>query len=134
MNLEFYDILVLVGIPSISAFMFQIFYNAFSGRIRKNKKAFLIEKEETRTIKKALQALLRDRLREHYADYTERGVIDISDKENFNNMYQIYHILGENGVMDTMYETVMELPITPKAKRNSNRTLNNKNSIDSIDN
>ena len=109
MTLTWYDILILLGVPSIVFFIFQVVYNGLSTKMKK-------EKTETTMIKKALQALLRDRLREHYIEYTEKGTIDIADKENFDNMYQIYHALGKNGVMDTMYDKVMNLPITPKQR------------------
>ena len=36
-------------------------------------------------------------------------------KDNFDNLYQQYHALGKNGVMDSFHEEVMELPTTPEA-------------------
>ena len=114
MNLNVYDIMILIGIPSISAFIFQLIYNTVSTNIKK-------DKMETKMIRTALQALLRDRLREHYNEHVDKGYIDMADKDNFDNMYQIYHKLGKNGVMDGMYNKVMNLPLTKPRPKNSSR-------------
>ena len=57
-----------------------------------------------------VQALLRDRLYYEYNKYMERGFAPIYAKENFENMWQQYHNLGVNGVMDEVHNTFMELP------------------------
>ena len=57
-----------------------------------------------------VQALLRDRLYYEYNKYMERGYAPIYAKENFENMWQQYHNLGVNGVMDEVHNTFMELP------------------------
>lgn len=103
MTLTIYDWLALLGLPGISLFLFQLIYNHFSSKIKR-------EREDILIMKKALQALLRDRLREHYVHFIEQGWIDLDDKTNFDNMYQSYHNLGVNGVMDDMYKKIMKLP------------------------
>jgi hypothetical protein len=58
-----------------------------------------------------VQALLRDRLLESYHKYhDEKGYAPIFAKDNFENMYQQYHNLGKNGVMDEKYNEFMSLP------------------------
>jgi hypothetical protein len=37
--------------------------------------------------------------------------VDYNDRLNVENMYQQYHSLGENGVMDDMHLRFMNLPI-----------------------
>lgn len=105
MTLTLPDILSLVGVPAIVAFIFQLVYNRLSTKLKKDRSDEIL-------IKKALQALLRDRIRQNFIQYRELGCIDMADKENFDNMYKIYHTLGKNGVVDSMYEQIMDLPMT----------------------
>lgn len=67
-------------------------------------------KKKTEALELGVQALLRDRLYQMYAHYMERGSAPIYARENFENMYQRYHNLGANGVMDDYYKKFMEIP------------------------
>lgn len=71
-----------------------------------------IKENETRTTAVCLgvQALLRDRLIWTYNKYNDKGYAPIYAKENFENMYDQYHSLGANGVMDEIHEKFKELP------------------------
>lgn len=57
-----------------------------------------------------VQALLRDRLIYQYEKYKARGYAPIYAKENFENLYEQYHQLGANGVMDSIHEEFKALP------------------------
>ena len=57
-----------------------------------------------------VQALLRDRLIQSYNHFMEQGFCAIHERDNFINMYNQYHKLGVNGVMDCLVEDVMDLP------------------------
>ena len=57
-----------------------------------------------------VQALLRDRLIYQYEKYKARGYAPIYAKENFENLYEQYHKLGANGVMDAIHEEFKNLP------------------------
>lgn len=70
-------------------------------------------KTDAEITKKALQALLRNELRAQYVEFINQGWVDIDDKSNFSNMYDIYHALGKNGVMDEMCKQVLELSTQP---------------------
>lgn len=70
--------------------------------------------KKTTAVCLGVQALLRDRLIETYNKYKERGWAPIYAKENFENMYQQYHKLGVNGVMDDIYAKFMALDTQPK--------------------
>lgn len=61
-----------------------------------------------------VQALLRDRLIEQYNHYNEKGYAPIYAKENFRNMWNQYHSLGANGVIDELQEKFMCLPEKPE--------------------
>jgi len=67
--------------------------------------------EQTRALQKGVQALLRERLIHSYRKFFKLGLVDYNDRLNVENMYQQYHSLGENGVMDDMHLRFMNLPI-----------------------
>ena len=66
---------------------------------------------KTESVQLGVQALLRDRLYSTYLKYAEKGYAPIYARENFENMYKQYHILGANGVMDDIYQKFMALPL-----------------------
>lgn len=61
-------------------------------------------------VKLGLQAVLRDRLYQSYNNYIDKGYAPIFARENFENMYQQYHTLGANGVMDDLRDDFLKLP------------------------
>ena len=65
---------------------------------------------KTESVQLGVQALLRDRLYQSYLHYQEKGYAPIYARENFENMYNKYHNLSVNGVMDNIYHKFMELP------------------------
>lgn len=73
--------------------------------------------EDNERIKLGLQALLRNELYELYDKwYTAVGYVPISVKENFANMYDQYHNLGANGVMDRIRDEFMTAPTQPRSQ------------------
>ena len=98
----------LLGIPSLIScvlfFVFQLIFNKIRDKHNQN------DREDT-ALHKGVQALLRDRLIDGYNTFINRGYVSIVEKQNYDNMYHAYHDLGKNGVMDSMYNEVMELPI-----------------------
>lgn len=68
-------------------------------------------KKENEAVKAGVQALLRDRMIQAYNHYyVDKGYMPIYAKESFENVYNAYHDLGKNGVMDDIDEKVMSLP------------------------
>lgn len=65
---------------------------------------------KTEAVKLGVQALLRDRLYDKYEKYSELGYAPIRARENFENMWEQYHNLGKNGVMDDIHIKFMKLP------------------------
>lgn len=98
------DILALVGIPSILSFLFQIGFKTYQDRRKQ-------ESETEKWKRLGVQALLRDRLQQGYRYFTAQGHISLADKENYNNLYNCYEHLGENGVMAECHKEVMELEV-----------------------
>jgi hypothetical protein len=56
-----------------------------------------------------LQAMLRDRLRFLYKSYKKRGSITYDEKEDWIYMYNQYHALGKNGVMDSVKDKILAM-------------------------
>ena len=72
------------------------------------------EKADRKTMKLALQAILRRDLIEDYNKWKERGYAPIYVKQSFENCWQQYHALGVNGVMDGIHNEFLELPTEKK--------------------
>ena len=70
-----------------------------------------MNERKTESVQLGVQALLRDRLYYNYMKYAEKGYAPLYARENFENMYKQYHILGANGVMDDIYKKFMALPL-----------------------
>ena len=72
--------------------------------------------KKTESVQLGVQALLRDRLYSTYLKYAEKGYAPIYARENFENMYNQYHTLGANGVMDDIYRKFMALPLEKESE------------------
>lgn len=64
-------------------------------------------------VRRGVQALLRDRLLQGYKFYRAQGWADENDRSNLENVYQQYHALGQNGVMDDLRTKFLALPTDP---------------------
>ena len=90
-----YNWLTLFGVPSL--------FLALVGFVK-------IQIAQNRALKWGLQAILRDRLLQNYKHHEELGYADPDDRANWENMYQQYHALGANGVMDDIRVKFFKLP------------------------
>ena len=75
-----------------------------------------VNEKKTESVQLGVQALLRDRLYSTYTHYQEKGYAPIYARENFENMYEQYHTLGANGVMDDIYRKFMALPLNKESE------------------
>lgn len=64
--------------------------------------------------------MLRRKLRELYLSCTKAKFASLEDRDDFENMYQRYHQLGSNGIMDNVREQFLELPVS-KPERNGTK-------------
>lgn len=101
--MQWYEILCLIGVPSLSVALIIGIVKWCQIKIRQSL-------QESEAIRGGVQALLRDRLLQEYDKHKEAHCATVSAKENFENMYNRYHALGKNGVMDGVHEEFMELP------------------------
>lgn len=104
--MNIYQILCLVGLPSLAA---AIITALFTYLCKQNKK----NREDTKAVKKGVQALLRAQMIEEYNKWSERGYAPIYARQSFENCWAQYHSLGVNGVMDDIHLKFLELPIEP---------------------
>jgi hypothetical protein len=89
----------------------------FKRKLNKQKDETEKQKLETCAIKDGVKALLRDRIINTYNQYTKMKHAPIYARENFKSLYDEYHNLGGNGVIDDLYEKFMDLPTSPKSKQ-----------------
>lgn len=66
-----------------------------------------------------VQALLRDRLIQSYNYHIQKGYCAVHDKDNVKNIYDKYHLLGANGVVDGLMDMFMNLPTVESSKHTS---------------
>lgn len=68
-------------------------------------------KADQDALKMGMQASLRDAMIRDYYKWSEKGYAPIYVRDNFLNVYNNYHQLGANGVMDDLKDKFMQLPI-----------------------
>lgn len=61
-------------------------------------------------LKKGVQILIRDELRVGYDKWIAKGYAPPEYKKDLEDKYQIYHTLGQNGIMDHRREIFLNLP------------------------
>lgn len=113
--MEWYDVLALLGIPTIISTIVGGLIGYISQRSKNDKK----DRETTR---QGIQALLRNALLQDGERFIKAGYADNEHKQNYDNMFNCYHNLGKNGVMNNLHDQVMLLPIekpeAPKKGKN----------------
>lgn len=65
-------------------------------------------------LKKANQLMLRDSLWRKIECHLKDGYCPQDEKLRIQEIYEIYHSLGENGIMDSDIEKLHDLPPIPK--------------------
>jgi len=69
---------------------------------------------ENHAMKAGIQAVLRDRIRQSHQYLMDKGYATVEDRDNIFNMYEQYHNLGANGVIDCLIDEIIELPVRMK--------------------
>lgn len=100
----------VVGIPSLFAIIAAIV------------KSLRCYAEKIQILCKAQQAQMRAQLLDLYHVYKDRGYITEEELEEWDNQYQAYHSLGNNGVLDKRREELLRLPsVAPITRRGFKR-------------
>ena len=63
-----------------------------------------------------LQAVLKDLLKIRYLEWIRKGYAPMDARDDLERMYQAYHGLGANGVMDSLRRQFLSLPESKKKK------------------
>ena len=92
--------------------LINVFYKVWERKHGEEDKDYLSIKEDLLLLKKANQAIIRAELRKRYNEAIKAGYVGYEDKEDFEFLYNCYHNLGKNGVMDECYKVLMELPLS----------------------
>lgn len=101
-----YDILALVGIPSIiTAFLNFVERKTIRKEVAKQK-----QDDKTDALALGVQALLRAQMISDYNRYSEKGFAPIYARESFENVWRQYENLGSNGVMRDIHDKFFALP------------------------
>ena len=126
--MKLYEWLCLLGVPTIIGFLWTALVNRrIKAHERREEVARMEAEEENRLAKEraelllkqqqavmlGIQALLRDRLRQGYQHYMAKGWANYEDRRDMENLYEQYHVLGQNGAMDDMREAFLALPYAP---------------------
>ena len=61
-------------------------------------------------IKNGLQVILKNDLKTSYDGWIKKGYAPLDAKDDLERMYQVYHSLGANGVMDAHRDKFLALP------------------------
>ena len=99
--MTWYQWLTLLGVPAILAAFAKFFWTQVKG------------------VRLGVQALLRAQMIDDYNRYKDKGYAPIYARENFENLWQQYHNLGVNGVMDDLHIKFLQLPTEPPAKEDN---------------
>ena len=115
----FLKIASIVGVPAIISGIFALIISRMLKK-RDAKQAEIIEQNQVmeaqnKAIMLGVQAFLRDRLLQGYRHYITQGWADYDDRENLENIYDQYHALGANGIMDDMRAQFRNLPSQPRS-------------------
>ena len=66
--------------------------------------------EDLALCKLGLQAVLKNSLKTRYEKWLDLGFAPLDAKDDLERMYQVYHKLGANGVMDSIRVKFLALP------------------------
>lgn len=75
--------------------------------------------KQLKVLAKAQQAQMRSQLLEQYHFYMDDGWISEEHMEDWENQYKAYHSLGENGILDSRREQLLQLPNKKKEEKNN---------------
>lgn len=67
-------------------------------------------------IKNGLQVILKNDLKTNYDNWIRKGYAPLDVKDDLERMYQVYHSLGANGVMDAHRAKFLTLPTSKEQK------------------
>lgn len=98
-----FQILQFTGLSVVFPTIVTLFVNTIINNVGKQKK-------DSESLRLGIQALLRAQMIKDWNKYSEMGYAPLYARENFENVWQQYHNLGANGVMDDIHSKFLALP------------------------
>ncbi len=105
-----YQWISIIGVPSLLSMVAWAIKQILNIR-KENKKRMQDQDAKIDLLMAAHQIQLRDSLMSKYKKYMKYGGITAEDMELWEDMYQRYHALGKNGVMDARRDQLLQLPV-----------------------
>lgn len=66
--------------------------------------------EGNHLLRKGVQILLKNELKLRYEYWLKKGYAPVDAKDDLEIMYQVYHTLGQNGVLTSTHDRFLQLP------------------------
>ena len=98
-----YQVLALLGVGGLFTGLWKYSFN-FMKETRKENQAQRL----------GIQALLRAQMISEFNHWSDKGYCPIWARQNFENLWVQYEVLGENGVMSDIHKKFLDLPIKEK--------------------
>lgn len=98
-GMNLYQLMCVFGFPTVFITSVGVFHRKMAE-----------QRKQSEALRYGVQALLQDRLLQGYRFYIDKGWIDYSERKVYENLYEQYHALGQNGIMTSYYNTVLALP------------------------
>lgn len=108
-----YQWLTVFGVPSLVAACVVAVVKYISAERKRNAAAREKDGQRIKALELGVQALLRAQMINDYNKWIERHYAPVYAKDNFENVWEQYHALGANGVMDGIHAEFMALPTIP---------------------
>ena len=68
------------------------------------------------------QAIIKNELKLRYENWLKKGYAPVDAKDDLERMYNIYHKLGANGVLDHLRDQFLSLPDERVAKKSTSKS------------
>lgn len=96
--MEWHQWVSFLGVPSVMSILVWFYH--------------IIRKQSVQyaALKTGLQAMLRAQMINDYNYWSEKGYAPVYARQNFENLWEQYHALGANGVMNDIHEKFLDLP------------------------
>ena len=112
-----YQLLCITGVasilPTLITLLIKWLVDTFSKKAKERDIEMKRQQADTELLKKGIQALLRAQMIADWNKWSQKGYAPIYAKENFENIWEQYHLLGANGVMDDIHIKFLGLPTEP---------------------
>lgn len=86
---------------------------SINDRITQSEKDSKILRDDIKLLKMGLQSIIKNDLKVQYHEHLEKQYASVDTKEDLEKLYQVYHSLGCNGIMDGVRAQFLKLPEKP---------------------